>query len=103
MVKFDYVIERLRIYNSQVALFRLTVGDIVSGCGAVVAHPLWETEVVNTAQKYFREISVDLFIVGAWRSGSAPVLGAGGRKFESCRPDQSKPQQRPSLVLGLLL
>ena len=76
--------------------------DNMSGCGAVVAHPFWGTELVNTAQKYFREISVDLFIVGAWRSGSAPVLGAGGRKFESCRPDQSKPQQRPSLVLGLL-
>ncbi len=25
--------------------------------------------------------------VGAWRSGSAPALGAGGRRFESCRPD----------------
>jgi hypothetical protein len=25
--------------------------------------------------------------VGAWRSGSAPALGAGGRWFESSRPD----------------
>ena len=24
---------------------------------------------------------------GAWRSGSAPALGAGGRRFKSCRPD----------------
>ena len=25
--------------------------------------------------------------IGAWRSGSAPALGAGGRRFKSCRPD----------------
>ena len=25
---------------------------------------------------------------GVAQSGSAPVLGTGGRKFESCRPDQ---------------
>ena len=28
--------------------------------------------------------------VGAWRSGSAPALGAGGRWFESSRPDHRK-------------
>lgn len=26
--------------------------------------------------------------VGVWRSGSAPALGAGGHRFESCHPDQ---------------
>jgi hypothetical protein len=26
--------------------------------------------------------------VGAWPSGRAPVLGTGGRRFESVRPDQ---------------
>jgi hypothetical protein len=30
---------------------------------------------------------VEIKTVGAWRSGSAPALGAGGRWFESSRPD----------------
>ena len=39
--------------------------------------------------------------VRAWRGGSAPVLGAGGREFESHRLDQIEFFTRPSLVLGL--
>lgn len=27
---------------------------------------------------------------GVAQSGSAPVLGTGGRRFESCRPDNKK-------------
>ena len=39
--------------------------------------------------------------VGAWRSGSAPALGAGGREFESRLPDQTDSIHVPSRVLGL--
>ena len=54
------------------------------------------------------EPSVDLVLhhhlvavpVGAWRSGSAPALGAGDREFESRRPDQVVSQLRLSLMLG---
>ena len=35
--------------------------------------------------------------VGAWRSGSAPALGAGGRKFEPCRPDHYENKLEKSL------
>ncbi len=34
--------------------------------------------------------------VGAWRSGSAPALGAGGRKFEPCRPDHTATKLKQS-------
>ena len=36
---------------------------------------------------------------GVAQSGSAPALGAGGRKFESCRPDQCH-QRFPPLEIS---
>jgi hypothetical protein len=36
--------------------------------------------------------------VGAWRSGSAPALGAGGRWFESSRPDHRLRSTKGSLL-----
>jgi hypothetical protein len=38
-------------------------------------------------------------LVGAWRSGSAPALGAGGRWFESSRPDHPPNEYRTAIPL----
>ena len=40
--------------------------------------------------------------VGAWRSGSAPALGAGGRKFEPCRPDHNESPRRLTLLMNFV-
>gem|GEM_PF-6487900 len=36
---------------------------------------------------------------GVAQFGSAPALGAGGRRFESCRPDHFQELKRASLVI----
>ena len=43
------------------------------------------SEMMLTAKKYFVMRSKR----GVAQPGSAPVLGTGGRRFESCRPDLS--------------
>ena len=39
---------------------------------------------------------------GVAQSGSAPVLGTGGRRFESCRPDNKK-AKKSQIFLAFLL
>ena len=72
---------------------------------AVVSSPLCETEVGNTVQKIlgiFRIYWIDLFFVGVWRSGSALALGARGRRFDPCHPDQDRIPTKTQLLAGSL-
>ncbi len=39
--------------------------------------------------QYYISVLKIFFRRGVAQSGSAPALGAGGRKFESCLPDQT--------------
>ena len=39
---------------------------------------------------------------GVAQPGSAPVLGTGGRRFESCRPDNKKAKKRQIFLAFLL-
>ena len=39
---------------------------------------------------------------GVAQPGSAPVLGTGGRRFESCRPDNKK-AKKSQIFLAFLL
>ena len=43
-----------------------------------------------------------IFGRGVAQSGSAPVLGTGGRKFESCRPDHFYSLSTQGCIIGFL-
>ena len=43
---------------------------------------------ISFTSDFSRGNLVGLFMIGVWRSGSAPVLGTGGRRFDPGHPDQ---------------
>ena len=42
---------------------------------------------ISFTSDFSRGNLVGLFMIGVWRSGSAPVLGTGGRRFDPDHPD----------------